>query len=184
MLRAWDESTFCSEMTQAERAAKRWQLRLKEADEKMSELEARAGLAKQRIAILEKELETSQDAQKDLQTKLLAAKAASAREKEELQVCPLRKTSCLCRYHKECMCWLLYLQGYDSIQTASTLPSADLIVTAGTEKDFEAVRGASKFPATSEAGRCGGARDSGGLQDSSVRGVRSCGWNNVRERWI
>lgn len=55
----------------------------------MSELEARGGLAKQRIANLERELEASEHAQKDIQAQLDAAKAAAAREKIELQVCTM-----------------------------------------------------------------------------------------------
>ena len=52
----------------------------------MSDLDARASIAKQRIAILERELETSRDMQKDLQSELAAARTQAAADKQQLQV--------------------------------------------------------------------------------------------------
>ena len=62
------------------------ELRLKESEEKVSDLDARASIAKQRIAILERELETSRDMQKDLQSELAAARAQAAADRQHLQV--------------------------------------------------------------------------------------------------
>ena len=62
------------------------ELRLKESEEKVSDLDARASIAKQRIAILERELETSRDMQKDLQSELAAARAQAAADRQQLQV--------------------------------------------------------------------------------------------------
>ncbi len=53
----------------------------------MADLDARAGLAKQRIAILEQELDAAEGTAKDLQAQLTAQKAAAAAERGELQVC-------------------------------------------------------------------------------------------------
>ena len=75
------------EAVQAERAAKRWQLRLKESEERVADLDARAGLAKQRIAILEQELDAAEGTAKDLQGQLAAQKTAAAAERGEFQVC-------------------------------------------------------------------------------------------------
>ena len=71
---------------QAERLSKRMELRLKESEEKVSDLDARASIAKQRIAILERELETSRDVQKELQSELAAARAQAAADRQRLQV--------------------------------------------------------------------------------------------------
>jgi len=71
---------------QAERLSKRMELRLKESEEKVSDLDARASIAKQRIAILERELEASRDTQKELQSDLAAVKAQAAADKQQLQV--------------------------------------------------------------------------------------------------
>ena len=62
------------------------ELRLKEAEERVSDLDARASIAKQRISILERELEASRDTQKQLQEELAAAKAQAAADKRILQV--------------------------------------------------------------------------------------------------
>ena len=62
------------------------ELRLKESEERVSDLDARASIAKQRIAILERELESSRDAQKQLQSELEAARAQAAADKQQLQV--------------------------------------------------------------------------------------------------
>ncbi len=75
-------------LEQAERAAKRWQLRLKDAEERVADLNARAGLAKQRITILEQELDAAQGTAKDLQAQLAAQKSAAAAQHAELQVRP------------------------------------------------------------------------------------------------
>ena len=66
------------------------ELRLKEAEERVSDLDARASIAKQRISILERELEASRDTQKQLQEELAAAKAQAAADKRILQVGFLR----------------------------------------------------------------------------------------------
>lgn len=71
---------------QAERLSKRMELRLKEAEERVSDLDARASIAKQRICILERELETSRDTQKQLQDEVAAAKAQAAADMRVLQV--------------------------------------------------------------------------------------------------
>ena len=71
---------------QAERLSKRMELRLKESEEKVSDLDARASIAKQRIAILERELEASRDTQKQLQSDLAAVKAQAAADEQRLQV--------------------------------------------------------------------------------------------------
>lgn len=52
----------------------------------MADLDARAGLAKQRITILEQELDASQSAAKELQAQLGAQKSAASAERDELQV--------------------------------------------------------------------------------------------------
>lgn len=62
------------------------ELRLKESEEKVSDLDARASIAKQRIAILERELEASRDLQKQLQSELQAAEAQAAADRQQLQV--------------------------------------------------------------------------------------------------
>ena len=90
---------------QAERLSKRMELRLKEAEERVSDLDARASIAKQRISILERELETSRDMQKQLQDELAAATAQAADDKRVLQVKVL-----ICGQHMAC------------IFTGSTLP--------------------------------------------------------------
>ena len=71
---------------QAERLSKRMELRLKESEEKVSDLDARASIAKQRIAILERELESSRDVQKELQSELAATRAQAAADRHQLQV--------------------------------------------------------------------------------------------------
>lgn len=63
------------------------ELRLKEAEERVSDLDARASIAKQRIAILERELEASRDTQRQLQADLVATRVQAAAERQQLQVC-------------------------------------------------------------------------------------------------
>ena len=52
----------------------------------MADLNARAGLAKQRITILEQELDASEGNAKDLQAQLAQQKTAAAAQHAELQV--------------------------------------------------------------------------------------------------
>ena len=92
-------------LAQAERLSKRMELRLKESEEKVSDLDARASIAKQRIAMVERELESSRDAQKQLQAELEAARAQAAADRQQLQVrateLPILILISFCRGHAQ-----------------------------------------------------------------------------------